>query len=290
VAQRLQLAQKAGSPHIAVMSATPIPRTLGLVLYGDMDISVLDELPPGREKVDTFYVTGAYRGRMLTFLEKQVNEGRQIYIICPMIEENEKQNAASVNRYAEETAAALPNCAVRTLHGRMKPAEKQAVMDDFAAGRVDILVSTTVVEVGVNVPNATVMVVENAERFGLAQLHQLRGRVGRGSAKSYCVLVTDSDNELTLRRMKAMRETSDGFKISELDLKLRGSGDFFGTRQHGLPEFKLANLYRDMDMLEDARAAAMECVDGEGFCDGELEAVYKEAERFFVGDGREVAL
>lgn len=257
VRQRKTLSEKGNNPHVLVMTATPIPRTLALILYGDLDISIIDSLPPGRQEIDTFAVNTGYRQRIYNFIEKEIAKGRQAYIICAMVEENEKVEAESVLEYAQglkETVLEKRNIAV--IHGKMKPDEKDSILKAFSAGDIDILVSTTVIEVGINVPNATVMAIENAERFGLAQLHQLRGRVGRGSDKSYCILISDNKSEITRKRLKTMTSTTDGFKISETDLKLRGPGEFFGTRQHGLPSLKIANLYRDMEILKDAQSAA----------------------------------
>ncbi len=259
VAQRSGLAHKGVSPHTLVLSATPIPRTLALIIYGDLEVSVIDELPPGRQRVDTVAVGEKYRQRLNGFIRKQVAEGHQVFIVCPLVEENgeTQDERKAVTAYAQHLQQQVfPDLRVSVLHGRMKPREKEKVMAAFAAGESDILVSTTVVEVGVDVPNATLMVVENAERFGLSQLHQLRGRVGRGKAKSWCVLLSDSQNEETRRRLKVMTDTNDGFKISEEDLKLRGPGDFFGSRQHGLPELKAADLSCDMRTLDEARQAA----------------------------------
>jgi ATP-dependent DNA helicase RecG len=252
-------------PHTLVMSATPIPRTLGLILYGDLDISVMDELPPGRQEIKTFCVDSGYRGRVNEFIRKEVALGNQAYIICPAIQNNPEAAAQTelqnVTNYTQALAAVLSEIKIAQLHGKMKPDEKQHVMDAFKRGEVKVIVSTTVIEVGVHVENATLMVVENAERFGLSQLHQLRGRVGRGAAQSYCVLVTDTKSEQTRARMKAMCQTTDGFKLAEMDLEQRGAGDFFGTRQHGLPALKIANLYRDLDILKEAQEAAKEHVD-----------------------------
>lgn len=255
VKQREVFKNKGTSVHTIVMTATPIPRTLALILYGDLDISTIDKLPEGRQKVDTFHVGTSYRQRIYAFIQKEVANKRQCYIICPMIESkesnesNEKLDLKDVISYTENLKAKLPNINIQNVHGKMKQADKNAIMSDFSNGDIDVIVATTVIEVGVNVPNATLMIIENAERFGLSQLHQLRGRVGRGSCKSYCIMISDSKNKVTLDRLKAMTNSNDGFYISELDLKLRGSGDFFGTRQHGLPEFKIANLYKDMDLL-----------------------------------------
>ena len=258
VNQRKTLEQKGSAPHVLVMTATPIPRTLGLILYGDLDISTIDSLPPGRQKIDTFAVNTGYHKRLYAFIEKLVSQGRQVYIICPMIEENEKNDLKAATEYTDELKNIFPALRVECLHGKMKPDEKQFIMDGFYRGEVNILVSTTVIEVGVNVPNATLMIIENAERFGLSALHQLRGRVGRGSEKSYCVLVSDSKNKLSKERLETMCKTDNGFEISEKDLQLRGPGDFFGTRQHGLPELKIANLYKDIPVLEKVREAALE--------------------------------
>ncbi len=258
VRQRSTLAEKGENVHTLVMTATPIPRTLALILYGDLDISIIDELPPGRQKIDTSAVDSRYHQRIYAFIRKHVAAGRQAYVICPMIEESEKLEVQSVLQYTEELVEELPDCRVACVHGKMKAKEKQAVMDGFAAGNIDVLVSTTVIEVGINVPNATIMLIENAERFGLAQLHQLRGRVGRGSEKSYCILVSDTKTKVAKERMKTMTESEDGFVISEKDLKLRGPGEFFGIRQHGLPELKIADLYKDMAILKEAQQAAAE--------------------------------
>ena len=257
VAQRTKLTEKGQAPHLLVMSATPIPRTLALIAYGDLDVSVIGELPPGRLPVETFLVSEALRERLHAFIRRQCQAGHQVYVVCPAVEDGEEQGIKS----AESWAAALgqevfPELRVGLLHGKMKGREKDAVLAAFAAGQVDILVSTTVVEVGVDVPNATLMVIENAERFGLSQLHQLRGRVGRGQAQSYCVLVSSTKNEETKKRLQALCKTTDGFKIAEQDLALRGPGDFFGSRQHGLPLLKVASLQMDLETLRDAQQAA----------------------------------
>lgn len=260
VSQRAKLLAKGENPHLLVMSATPIPRTLALIIYGDLDISVIDELPPGRQTVDTMLIDSAKRHRMYGFMKKLINEGRQCYIVCPAVEEGELQ-IASAQEYAEELQKfEFKDYRIGLLHGKMKPAEKERVMRAFADGDTDLLVSTTVIEVGVDVPNAVVMAVENAERFGLSQLHQLRGRVGRGQYKSYCILISDAQNEETVARLRTMCQTNNGFEIADMDLKLRGPGDFFGARQHGLPELKIADL-TDMDGLDAAQQAAQKILE-----------------------------
>ena len=261
VAQRTALAEKGEHPHTLVMSATPIPRTLALILYGDLDVSVIDQLPPGRKPIETYAVTSAYYPRLYAFIRKQVETGRQVYIVCPMVSENDDlpDERKAVTEYAQKLQAEIfPDLKVAYVHGRMKAKEKDAVMAAFAAGESHILVSTTVIEVGVDVPNASLMVVENAERFGLSQLHQLRGRVGRGQHQSYCVLVSDNKNDETRQRLRAMTKTADGFKIAEEDLRLRGPGDFFGVRQHGLPGLRVADIGCDTRLLAEAQSAAEE--------------------------------
>lgn len=261
VAQRAALLAKGEQPHLLIMSATPIPRTLALILYGDLDVSVIDELPPGRQPVETFLVDERYRARLNGFIRKQAEEGHQTFIVCPAIEEGETESFKAAEQWAQTLKdSVFPNLRVALLHGKMKGAEKESVMEAFAAREYDILVATTVIEVGVDVPNATLMVVENADRFGLSQLHQLRGRIGRGGAKSYCILVSDNKNDETQARLKALCATADGFKIAEEDLKLRGPGDFFGSRQHGLPVFHIGNLAQDLNVLKQAQAAAAQSV------------------------------
>lgn len=259
VAQRAELAAKGDHPHILVMSATPIPRTLALILYGDLDVSIIDQLPPGRQPVQTFAVTGGYHQRVYRFIRKLVGEGRQAYIVCPMVEENDQlpDERKAVTEYAKKLQSEVfPDLKVAFVHGKMKPKEKDAVMAAFAAHETDILVSTTVIEVGVDVPNAALMVVENADRFGLSQLHQLRGRVGRGKHQSYCVLMTSTHSAESRERLRVLAKTADGFRIAEEDLKLRGPGDFFGQRQHGLPQLGIADLAGDMRVLKEAQQAA----------------------------------
>ena len=258
VRQRSKIASKGKNPDVLVMTATPIPRTLALILYGDLDISIIDELPPNRKKIDTFAVTKQMEERVNNFIKKQIEEGRQCYIVCPLVEENEEIDAKSVlelaEKYKNET---FKEYKVEYIHGKMRPKEKDEIMLEFKEGKIDILISTTVIEVGVNVPNSSIMVIENAERFGLAALHQLRGRVGRGEYKSYCILKYNSKSDVVRQRMKIMQETNDGFVIAEKDLELRGTGEFFGTRQHGIPEFKIANLFVDMPMLKSVQSVAL---------------------------------
>lgn len=258
VMQRSKLSLKGANPDILVMTATPIPRTLALILYGDLDISIIDELPPGRQPIETIAIEKSKRDRAYNNLvRREVESGRQVYIVCPLVEESEAIEAKSAVELVEELRAEyFHDLRLGLLHGKMKSSEKDEVMERFKNKEIDILVSTTVIEVGVNVPNATLMIIENAERFGLAQLHQLRGRVGRGSHKSYCVLIYDSKTDVCRQRMAIMEETNDGFKISEKDLEIRGPGEFFGTRQHGLPELKVANLFKHIKILKLAQQEA----------------------------------
>ena len=243
VAQRAKLLSKGDNPHLLVMSATPIPRTLGLIIFGDLDISVIDELPPNRKPVRTVMLPGSQRGRIYRFIREEVGKGRQAYIVCPLVEEGELTGVASAEEYAAELMLKhFPDIPVGIVHGKLKPAEKEAVMDGFAKNEYKILVATTVIEVGVDVPNASVMMIENAERFGLSQLHQLRGRVGRGEAQSFCVLISDNGGAVTRRRLEVMCSTNDGFRIADEDLKMWGPGDFFGERQHGLPQLAIADF------------------------------------------------
>lgn len=262
VEQRNALGEKGENPHLYVMSATPIPRTLALIIYGELDISILDELPPGRQKIETYAVTSELRQRAYNYVKKHLDAGRQGYIICPLVDEGESDTElASAVKYADELQRGdFRGYTVGLMHGKMKSADKKKVMESFSNGETQLLVSTTVIEVGVDVPNAVIMVIENAERFGLSQLHQLRGRIGRGQYKSTCILITDAKNDTAQRRMKVMETTTDGFKIADEDLKLRGPGEFFGSRQHGLPEMKIADMLEDRSTLEETQRAAREII------------------------------
>ncbi len=271
VKQRGKIASKGERPDVIAMSATPIPRTLALILYGDLDISIIDELPPNRKKIETYAVRKNMEERVNAFIRKQINEGRQAYIVCPLVEENEEMDLKSVielaEKYKKET---FSEYSVEYLHGKMKAKEKDEIMQKFNNGEIQILIATTVIEVGVNVPNASIMVIENAERFGLAQLHQLRGRVGRGEYQSYCILKYEGNGETVRQRMKVMCDTNDGFIISEKDLELRGSGDFFGTEQHGLPEFKIANLFEDIGTLKKVQRLAINIMEDDPLLENEV--------------------
>lgn len=261
VRQRTTLVNKGDNPDVLVMSATPIPRTLALILYGDLDVSIIDELPPNRKKIETYAVKKEMNDRINHFISQNIDEGRQCYVVCPLVEENDEIDAKSVIELAEEYKNKIfSQYRVEILHGKMKPKEKDNIMFQFSKGEIDILISTTVIEVGVNVPNANIMVIENAERFGLAQLHQLRGRVGRGEYQSYCILKYQGSSDIIKKRMKVISSTNDGFVISEKDLELRGTGDFFGTKQHGIPDFKIANLFTDMSILKDVQTIAMSII------------------------------
>ena len=265
VAQRSKLSAKGEDPHLLVMSATPIPRTLALLMYGDLEVSILDELPPGREAVDTFLVGESYRPRINAFIRKQVTEGHQCFVVCPAVEENEELGIKAATVWADTLQQTVfPDLRIALLHGQMRAVEKEQAMASFARGEADVMVATTVIEVGVDVPNATLMVIEDADRFGLSQLHQLRGRVGRGKAKSYCILTSHNRNPETLQRLKALCKTTDGFKIAEEDLKLRGPGDFFGSRQSGLPAFRVADLSFDLHTLKEAQSASAHWIDHHG--------------------------
>ena len=277
VGQRSKLTAKGDDPHLLVMSATPIPRTLALILYGDLDVSVLDELPPGRELVDTFLVGESYRPRINAFIRKHVEEGHQCFVVCPAVEENQELGVKAASVWAETLQQTVfPDLRIALLHGQMKGSEKEAAMAAFARGEADVMVATTVIEVGVDVPNATLMVIEDADRFGLSQLHQLRGRVGRGKAKSYCILTTHNRNPETVQRLKALCKTTDGFRIAEEDLRLRGPGDFFGSRQSGLPAFRVADFSCDLTTMKDAQQASANWIDAFGTSDTPEAAALRE--------------
>ena len=279
VKQRTKIAEKGQNPDVLVMSATPIPRTLALILYGDLDISIIDELPPNRKTIETFAVTKRMEERVNNFIKKQVDEGRQAYIVCPLVEDSEEEDndlKSVITLYETCQKETFSEYRVEYIHGKMKQKEKDDIMNRFKNGEIDILISTTVIEVGVDVPNASIMVIEDAQRFGLAQLHQLRGRVGRGEYKSYCILKYNGKSQNTKERMKVMCETNDGFIISQKDLELRGSGDFFGTAQHGIPEFKISNLFIDMEILKLAQEAAISIVDKDKRLEKEENKLLKE--------------
>ena len=283
VGQRAALSSKGADPHLLVMSATPIPRTLALIMYGDLEVSILNELPPGREPVDTFLVNESYRPRINNFIRKQVQQGNQCFVVCPAVEENDGMDMKAATVWAETLQQAVfPDLRVALLHGQMRASEKEAVMKDFAAGKADVLVATTVIEVGVDVPNATLMIVEDADRFGLSQLHQLRGRVGRGKAKSYCILNSQNKNPDTLARLKALCKTTDGFRIAEEDLKMRGPGDFFGSRQSGLPVFRVANLSCDLQTLTQAQQSSKEWIESGYVDEPEAQALRKRIGQLFA--------
>ena len=277
VRQRAKISSKGTNPDVLVMTATPIPRTLALILYGDLDISIINELPPNRQKIDTFAVRQNMEDRVNNFIKTQINEGRQAYIVCPLVEENEEIEAKSVLELAEKYKnQTFKEYKVEYMHGKLKPAEKDAIMEDFKNGEIDILISTTVIEVGVDVPNANIMVIENAERFGLATLHQLRGRVGRGKYKSYCILKYKGKSDVIKQRMEIMTKTNDGFVVSEKDLELRGSGEFFGTKQHGIPEFKIANLFEDIETLKSVQSVAIKIIEEDSKLENEKNARLKK--------------
>ena len=284
VGQRSALSAKGECAHLLVMSATPIPRTLALLMYGDLDVSVLDELPPGRQRVDTFLVGESYRARINAFIRKQVEQGYQCYVVCPAVEQTDGMSLKAASEWAQTLQETVfPDLRIALLHGQMKGSEKDQVMARFAAGEVDVLVATTVIEVGVDVPNATLMVIEDADRFGLSQLHQLRGRVGRGSAKSYCVMTTHNRNEQTVARLKALCKTNDGFAIAREDLKLRGPGDFFGARQSGMPAFRVADLGVDLETLEQAQQASKQWIETAGTADTpEAKALRRRIDTLFL--------
>ena len=277
VKQRTKIAEKGNNPDVLVMTATPIPRTLALILYGDLDISIIDELPPNRKKIETFAVGKNMTDRVNGFIKKQIQEGRQAYVVCPLVEENEEMDLKSVEELHETySKEVFPEYKVEYIHGKMKQKDKDSIMERFKNKEIDILISTTVIEVGVDVPNSNIMVIENAERFGLAQLHQLRGRVGRGEYQSYCILKFEGKGENIRKRMKVMCETNDGFIISEKDLELRGAGDFFGTMQHGLPEFKIANLFDDIEILKMVQSVAMKILSEDPKLDKDENKLLKE--------------
>ncbi len=290
VNQRKLLTEKGDSPNRLVMTATPIPRTLAVILYGDLDISIIDELPPGRQKVTTKAVTENGRIKAYELMRSEVKNGRQCYIVAPLIEDSESYGARSAESIYEEVKTGFSDMRVSLLHGAMKQAEKDDIMGRFASGEIDILISTVVIEVGINVPNATVMIIENSERFGLAQLHQLRGRIGRGSHKSYCVLVLGSDGEIARERAKIMCESSDGFYISEQDLKLRGPGEIFGTRQHGLPDMKLADMARHSKILAASQSAAKEIIGSDKKLEKAENSALADAVRRLFGGSLELQL
>lgn len=264
VRQRALLINKGANPHVLVMTATPIPRTLALFVYSDMDMSIIDELPPGRKEIETYFIKSDKKERMYDFVKKQLDQGRQAYIICPLVEESEKlELSAAVETYEILSSTYFSGYRIGLLHGKMTPSEKEGVMQRFKAAELDVLVATTVVEVGVNVPNATIMAIENAERFGLSQLHQLRGRVGRGEHQSYCILISDAKGKEFGERMKIMTKTNDGFQIADKDMELRGTGEFFGLRQHGLPELRLADLTKDIGLVKKTRDLAVNLISEE---------------------------
>ena len=294
VRQRGKLSSKGEeNPDVLVMTATPIPRTLALILYGDLDISLIDELPPGRQRIETMAIDKKKRERVYTSLvRREVEKGRQVYIVCPLVEENENMELKSVTETMEELRGEFfQDLKIDLLHGKMRPSEKESVMNSFKNHETDILVSTTVIEVGVNVPNATLMIIEDAERFGLAQLHQLRGRVGRGKHQSYCVLIYGSKSEVCRKRMEIMEETNDGFRISEKDLEIRGPGEFFGTMQHGLPEMKIANLFKHMKILKSAQQEARIIVSEDPNLEfAENKGLKIEINRKFKSAGKDISL
>ena len=277
VRQRGIISSKGNNPDVLVMTATPIPRTLALILYGDLDISIIDELPPNRKEIKTHIVRKAKEQGLNSFVREQIKQGRQAYIVCPLVEDSEEIEANSVMKMAEiYQNQVFPDLKVEYLHGKMKAKEKDAIMEDFKNGKIDILISTTVIEVGVNVPNASIMIIENAERFGLAQLHQLRGRVGRGEYESFCFLKCEGKSEIARQRMNVMKETNNGFIISEKDLELRGTGEFFGTKQHGLPEFKIANLFEDIKILKAVQETALKVINEDPYLEQEKNEKFKK--------------
>lgn len=282
VRQRALLGQKGINPDVLVMTATPIPRTMALFIYGDLNISAIDELPPGRQKIDTYVVRPAIRQRVYNFVRKEIKNGRQAFVVCPLIDESDTLEAESAIQMAEKLKNEfLRGLNVGLLHGKMNPQEKDAIMEDFIEGKISVLVSTTVIEVGIDVPNASIMIVENADRFGLSQLHQLRGRVGRGRFKSCCILISDMKSDTARERMKAMKETDNGFEIAEKDLKLRGTGEFFGTRQHGLPELKMADIFADVGILKITNSVSRELVSSGSIDEPEYDKLREAVENKF---------
>lgn len=283
VGQRSGLSEKGNNPHTLVMSATPIPRTLGLVIYGDLDISVLDEMPKGRKPVETYFVTSEFRKRAYTYVKKHLDKGQQGYIVCSMVDENEDFDLVSAVKFYEQLQKGFfKEYKLGLLHGKMKPAEKDEVMRGFVSGEIQLLVATTVIEVGVDVPNSNIMVIENAERFGLSQLHQLRGRVGRGGEQATCILISDAENDEAKRRLKVMCDTTDGFKIADEDLRLRGPGDFFGSKQHGLPTLKIASIFDDRQVLKATSALARDILSKDPCLEAQTNhALKKNVERLF---------
>ena len=266
VEQRAKLQRKGDHPHVLIMTATPIPRTMTLSIYGDLEVSLIKEMPPGRKPVKTYAVDSSYKERLLHFFEKEMQEGRQVYAVCPLVEESEKMDLQAAEQiYYEYKEYFEPHYRVGLVHGRMRPKEKEEIMDAFYRKEIHLLVSTTVIEVGVNVPNATIMCIHNAERFGLSQLHQLRGRVGRGSAQAYCILISDSKNPDSKTRLSLMEQTQDGFELAEQDLLIRGTGELFGLAQSGLPDLKVANIIKDIPILVEAREDAKLYLQSHGF-------------------------
>lgn len=287
VNQRAKLASKGISPNILIMSATPIPRTLGLIIYSDLDISILNELPAGRQKIDTFLINSKKRNRAFNFIKNLIEEGRQAYIVCPLVYKNESKLLSAEEYYNKLNTGFFKDINMGLIHGKMNTYEKQCVMEDFIKQKISLLVSTTVIEVGIDNPNSVVMMIENAEMFGLSQLHQLRGRVGRGNYKSYCILVSDTQNEESFKRFKTMVETNDGFKIADKDLKLRGPGDFFGEKQHGLPELKIANIMTDLNILNEVQKLSLEIVNEDPNLEKEkYKFIKSEIKRLFSNIGK----
>ena len=291
VRQRGLLELKGENPDMIVMSATPIPRTLSLVLYGDLDISLIDELPPNRRKIETYHIGTDKKKRLFKFVKKLINDGRQAFFVCPLVEESEKLELISAKEYFEDLKTKdFKDYNIGLIHGRMKNEEKDKVMLNFKKGKTDIIVSTTVIEVGINIPNATIMVIENAERFGLAQLHQLRGRVGRGEQQSYCILISDTTSDIARKRLKLMTKTTDGFEIAEKDLELRGGGEITGIRQHGLPDFKILDLFRDHSIIRDSKNAINYLYEGDLMAKKEYKEMFKCLGKRFEKKIEDIAL